>query len=83
VILPAIAVFVIDRKFSTAAAFSFTGALLTFFGLMHGEKIGFAESPVMAASYVLVALVLAGCAKFATVTPPAIEEEEELHGEPA
>jgi AGZA family xanthine/uracil permease-like MFS transporter len=81
VILPAIAVFVIDRKFSMAAAFAFAGALLTFFGLMHGEKIGFGESPVMAVSYVLVALLLVGCAKFATAAPKPAEEE--IHGEPA
>lgn len=81
VILPAIAVFVIDRMFYKASAFAFTGSILTFFGLMHGEKIGFGVSPVMAASYVLVALVLVGCAKFATVSPKATEEE--IHGEPA
>jgi len=78
VILPAIAVFVIDRKFAVGAAFAFAGALLTFFGLMHGEKIGIGESPVMASSYVLVALVLVGCAKFAVVA--AKPAEEDLHG---
>lgn len=78
VILPAIAVFVIDRKFAIGAGFAFAGALLTFFGLMHGEKIGIGESPVMASSYVLVALVLVGCAKFAVVA--AKPAEEDLHG---
>jgi AGZA family xanthine/uracil permease-like MFS transporter len=79
VILPAIAVFVIDRKFAVGAAFAFSGALLTFFGLMHGEQIGFAQSPVMTASYVLVSVVLLACAKFAVVAPKPAEEEE-LHG---
>ncbi|MES2506627.1 MAG: regulator, partial [Verrucomicrobiota bacterium] len=79
VILPAIAVFVIDRKFAIGSYFALTGALLTFFGLMHGEKIGIGESPVIACSYVMVALVLAGCAKFAVVAPKPAEEEE-LHG---
>ncbi|WP_050028999.1 hypothetical protein [Verrucomicrobium sp. BvORR034] len=81
VILPAIAVFIIDRSFVKAGAFAVTGGVLTFFGLMHGEKIGIAESPVMALTYLLVAGVLFGCAKYATTEPlPAAhgEEEEEL-----
>ena len=76
VILAAIAVFIIDRKFVKAASFAGAGAVLTFFGLMHGEKIGIAESPVVAASYVLVALILGGCAKFATATAPVADEHE-------
>ena len=39
-ILGAIAVFVIDRRFNEAAGFTFAGAALTFFGFMHGEAIG-------------------------------------------
>ena len=78
VILAAIAVFIIERKFVKAAGFAGAGAVLTFFGLMHGEKIGIAESPVVAASYVLVALILGGCAKFATTTAPAAVHDDEL-----
>lgn len=78
VILAAVAAFVIDRKFWHASAFALAGGILTFFGLMHGEKIGVAESPIVAASYVIVALVLGGCAKFATVSPKPAEEPE--HG---
>ncbi|HSJ02837.1 MAG: regulator [Verrucomicrobium sp.] len=78
VILPAIAVFIIDRSFVKAGAFAVTGSILTFFGLMHGEKIGIAESPMMAVTYLLVAGVLFGCAKYATTSPiPAEHEEEE------
>jgi len=79
VILPAIAVFIIDRKFAIGSAFAFAGAILTFFGLMHGEQIGIAQSPVMTASYVMVSLVLLGCAKFAVVSPKPAEEDE-MHG---
>jgi adenine/guanine/hypoxanthine permease len=79
VILCSTAVFIIDRKFMNAAAVSVVGAVLTFFGLIHGEAIGIGESPVVASAYLMVAIVLAGCAKFATATAP-VEEEEHVHG---
>jgi AGZA family xanthine/uracil permease-like MFS transporter len=81
-ILGAIAVCIIDRKFYKAAAFAAAGSGLTFFGFMHGEAIGIAESPMIAVSYGLVTLWLLGCAKFATVSEPAPEPEEELHSSP-
>lgn len=73
VILAAIGVFVIERKFYNAAAFSVAGAALTFFGLMHGEKIGIGMSPVVACSYLGVATVLGLCGKFAVVEPKPAE----------
>src|SRR6202453_2045667 len=39
-ILGAIGVFVIERDFAKAAAFAFAGAVLTYFGFMHGEAVG-------------------------------------------
>ncbi|HKO34036.1 MAG TPA: regulator, partial [Candidatus Limnocylindria bacterium] len=74
--LGAIGACIIDRTFEKAAAFAAAGAALTFFGFMHGERIGVFESPVVAASYLAVACVLYAC-KFATVTaaPPADEHE--------
>lgn len=60
-IFAAIAVCIIDRDFRKAAAFSLAGAALTFFGFMHGEKIGFAMAPMIAASYVVLAAFLYGC----------------------
>jgi len=69
-VLAAIAVFVIERQMVKAAAFAFAGAVLTFFGFMHGEQIGFAESPQVAIAYAGVAVVLGLCAK-TTVTVPA------------
>lgn len=68
-ILAAVAVFIIERQLWRASAFAAAGAVLTFFGFMHGERIGFAESPLVATSYLLVALVLAACAKFSGVVP--------------
>jgi adenine/guanine/hypoxanthine permease len=44
-ILASVAVFVIERQFLRAAAFALAGAILTFFGFMHGEQIGLAQSP--------------------------------------
>jgi adenine/guanine/hypoxanthine permease len=80
-VLGAIAAFIIDRKFAKAAAFSAAGGGLTFFGFMHGEQIGIGQSPVMALSYLAIAAVLMGCAKFATaseaVSSPHLEEDEE------
>ncbi len=73
-ILTAIAVHVIDRSFAKAAAFSLAGGVLTFFGLMHGERIGFAMAPVMAVSYLAVAGVLCAAAKLCNIIPqPAAE----------
>jgi AGZA family xanthine/uracil permease-like MFS transporter len=81
--LGAIGVFVIDRNFTKASIFSLVSAGLTFFGFMHGEKIGFGESPIMALSYLGVATVLFGCARFGAVAPaPAPEVEIDLHGAP-
>jgi AGZA family xanthine/uracil permease-like MFS transporter len=65
-ILTAVAVLVIDRNFMKAAAFAGTGAVLTFFGFMHGERIGVAQSPTVAVSYLIVAAVLFACARFAS-----------------
>ncbi len=80
-ILGSIGVFIIDRQFTKAAAFSAAGAVLTFFGFMHGHAIGIAQTPLVAASYLIMGGVLFACAKFATVSAPAPEpahEEEEL-----
>jgi AGZA family xanthine/uracil permease-like MFS transporter len=63
--LGAIAVFVIDREFTKAALFSLAGAALTFFGFMHGEAIGIAQTPVVAVSYLMISGVFYACGKFA------------------
>jgi AGZA family xanthine/uracil permease-like MFS transporter len=84
-VLGAIAVFIIERELMKAAAFSIAGALMTFFGFMHGEQIGVAQTPAVAAAYVAMAAVLAGCSKFAVVPagrPQVIEHDlEAAHGE--
>ena len=62
-ILGAIAVCIIDRNFMKAAGFALAGAILTFFGFMHGHQIGIAHDPTVALSYLVVAVIFAGCAK--------------------
>ncbi len=71
-VLGAIAAFIIDRRLKNAAAFALAGAALTFFGFMHGERIGVAQSPVVAASYLAVSAVLLACAqRVAPATSPS------------
>jgi AGZA family xanthine/uracil permease-like MFS transporter len=60
VILGAIGVFVIEREFVKASAFAFAGAVMTYFGFMHGEAIGigdgFGVTPSVALAYVVLAV---------------------------
>ena len=55
----------IDRQFVKAGWFSMAGAVLTFFGFMHGEAIGIGRTPMVALGYLSVAGILFGCARFA------------------
>ncbi len=80
-ILASVAVFVIERQFMKAAAFAFAGAVLTYFGFMHGEQIGLGQSPGVALSYLVVCGVLAGCARYTMATPKGARmEAQESHG---
>ncbi|MCW5624604.1 MAG: hypothetical protein KIT73_07825 [Burkholderiales bacterium] len=79
-VLGSMAVFLIERQFAKAAVFAAIGAVMTFFGFMHGEHIGFAQSPAVAASYLIVAAVLLSCARYAVVTPKPAEHGEVGHG---
>ncbi|HVX75258.1 MAG TPA: regulator [Bradyrhizobium sp.] len=67
-VLGAIAVFVIEREFAKAAAFAFAGAVLTYFGFMHGEAVGIGGglgmTPGVALVYVVVAAGLLAVEKF-------------------
>jgi AGZA family xanthine/uracil permease-like MFS transporter len=78
VVLGATTVFIIERQLEKAAAFALAGAILTFFGLMHGEAIGIAtKSLPVAISYLIIAVFLYGCAKFAKLAPLT---SEMMHG---
>jgi AGZA family xanthine/uracil permease-like MFS transporter len=66
-VLAAIGAFVIDKKFVAASAFALAGAVLTFFGFMHGESVGIAVTPTVAVAYLIVAVFL-----FALSRSPAV-----------
>jgi AGZA family xanthine/uracil permease-like MFS transporter len=79
-VLGAIAVFIIDRKFESAALFAAAGGLLTFFGFMHGEAVGIAKSPGVALAYLMVAGLLYAASKMeapAEEKPAAIAQPAE------
>ncbi len=80
-ILGATAVCIIDRNLIKAAGFALAGAILAFFGLMHGQQVGIAQSPLVASGYLLVSLLLAGCAKYAAPVRADISEHERPEGE--
>ncbi|MGB9368814.1 MAG: regulator [Xanthobacteraceae bacterium] len=57
-ILGAIGAFVVDREYAKASYFAAAGAVLTFFGFMHGETVGIAVTPGVALAYGMVAAFL-------------------------
>jgi adenine/guanine/hypoxanthine permease len=69
-VLGAIGVFVIEREFDKAAAFAFAGAVLTYFGFMHGESVGIGGglgvTPGVALAYAVVAVGFFAMEKFGT-----------------
>lgn len=58
-ILGAIGVFIIERDFEKASGFALVGAVLTYFGFMHGEAVGigggFGVTPAVALAYAVMA----------------------------
>jgi AGZA family xanthine/uracil permease-like MFS transporter len=76
----AIVVFIFERQLLTAAAFAGAGAVLTFFGFMHGAEVGVAVEPMVAASYAIVAGFLFACAKYAAIEAAAPEADAEAVG---
>jgi len=77
IVLGAVAVFIIDRQLEKAAWFALAGAVFTFFGLIHAEDLGIAQSPMVSLSYACIAVMLYCFAKFAHVAPAT---QSELHG---
>ena len=76
-ILGAIGVFVIDREFMKASAFAFSGAVLTYFGFMHGEAVGIGGgmgvTPGVALAYAVVAIGFFAVEKFGVSTDAVTE----------
>jgi AGZA family xanthine/uracil permease-like MFS transporter len=56
-VLGAIAAFIIDRQLIHAAVAAFTGAVLSYIGLIHGAQLGWAASPAVALGYALFGVV--------------------------
>ncbi|WP_018260828.1 xanthine/uracil/vitamin C permease [Methylobacterium sp. WSM2598] len=72
-ILGAVAVFIIERDFRRAAGFALAGAVLTFFGFMHGPAVGIAVKPALAAAYLMVAGILFAASRAAEAAQPAVQ----------
>ncbi len=74
-VLGAIGVFVIEREFTKAAAFAFAGAVLTYFGFMHGEAVGIGGglgvTPSVALAYAVVAAGFLAVDRFGTSSESA------------
>ena len=83
-VLGAIGVFVIEKKFVEASAFALSGAVLTFFGFMHGESVGLAVTPTVAIAYAIVAVFLFGLSRSpATSSAPGSLERTIVAATPA
>lgn len=84
-VLGAIGVFVIERDFVKASAFALSGAVLTYFGFMHGEAVGIGGglgvSPAVALSYAVVAVGFYAVSKYGTIA--AAVQEPDSHMVPA
>jgi AGZA family xanthine/uracil permease-like MFS transporter len=69
-ILGAVGVFIIERDFIKASAFAFAGAVLTYFGFMHGEAVGigggFGVTPSVALAYLVMAIGFFAVGKYGT-----------------
>jgi AGZA family xanthine/uracil permease-like MFS transporter len=77
-VLGAIGVFIIERKFSAAAAFAASGAVLSYFGFMHGEAVGigggFGVTPGVALAYAAVAGILLAMDRLHAAAPAVVVE---------
>ncbi len=73
-ILGAIAVFIIDREFDRAALFAGAGAVLSYFGFIHGTALGIGSSAPVALGYVIVAGVCLALGRQSYPQPVATAE---------
>jgi AGZA family xanthine/uracil permease-like MFS transporter len=84
-VLGAIGVFVIEREFNKASAFAFAGAIMTYFGFMHGESVGIGGglgvTPGVALAYAAVAVGFLAVEKFGASTEAMSSEATSSHPE--
>jgi len=78
-VLAAVGASIIDKKFVAASAFAFAGAVLTFFGFMHGEAVGIAVTPVVAIAYAIVAVFLYALSHYPSMAPALTGSGEPAH----
>jgi AGZA family xanthine/uracil permease-like MFS transporter len=83
VVLGAVTTYIAEREFSKASAFAAAAAVLTSFGLMHGEEVDVThiQNPGVVFAYLVVAGVLFTCHRFAAVGSPSSGHGEH-HEEP-
>jgi AGZA family xanthine/uracil permease-like MFS transporter len=71
-VLGAVGVFIIEREFAKAAAFAAAGAVLSYFGFMHGEAVGVGGGlgvmPSVAFAYAAVAVLLLAISRISLVS---------------
>ena len=81
-VLGAIGVFVIERDFVKASAFAAAGAVLTYFGFMHGEAVGIGGglgvTPGVALAYAVVAVGFLAVERFSAIADVAPNPEMPL-----
>jgi AGZA family xanthine/uracil permease-like MFS transporter len=81
-ILGAVGVFIIEREFVKASAFAFAGAVLTYFGFMHGEAVGIGGgmgvTPGVGLAYAVVAAGLFAADKFGATSLSVSHPESSL-----
>jgi AGZA family xanthine/uracil permease-like MFS transporter len=69
-ILGAIAAFIIDREFKKATVYAFAGAVLSYFGFIHGAQLGIGASPLVALGYLLLGAICLICGTRETQASP-------------
>jgi AGZA family xanthine/uracil permease-like MFS transporter len=77
--LGTIAAFIIDKKFEWAALFAAAGAVLSFFGFIHGTSLGVANSAPVALGYLIVAGVCDALTRQSYAEVLISTEEEPAH----
>lgn len=81
IILGAITVFIIDRKFLSAAITTLAASILTFFGIIHNNQLAIMPNPSMFIGYLAMGLILLGYYFLYRYKKNTILYEEELKNE--
>jgi AGZA family xanthine/uracil permease-like MFS transporter len=77
-VLAGIGACIIDKNFIKASIFASAGAVLTFFGFMHGSAVGIAVSPTLAIAYAVVAAFLFSLSRYPALAPALTAPSEAL-----